>query len=154
MFSFDGLRGGLVLSVLLAALAMNARGLPDRVALLPADGHNPHSSSDALLAALPVDAPARAIDAVLTGMPDAPGVLIVRGPRATWEPVFQTVSSRAGRRALAVIYCGDDSPANPRVTPRAGGTRWRMTIDADSPHPLTTALVDNGALASCASDGP
>ena len=154
MSSFDGPRDGLVLFVLLAALAMNARGISDRVALLPADGHNPHNSSDALLAAVPVDAPTRAIDAALADMPDAPGVLVVHGPRVTWEPVFHTVSSRAGRRALAVIYCGDDAPHASRVAPRPDVARWQLVIDPDADSLLAASLVDTGSLPTCRKDDP
>lgn len=154
MLSFDEPRDGLVLVVLLAALAMNARGLPDRLSLLPADGHNPRNSSDALLAAVPVDAPARAIDAILAGMPDAPGVLVVHGPRAIWEPVFHTVSSRAGRRALAVVYCGDIGRPGPSGAPRAGAARWQLVIDPDAASPVTAALIDTGDRASCGREAP
>lgn len=154
MLSFDRRRHGLVLVVLLVGLAWNARTLPARVALLPADDRNPHNSSDVLLAAVGIDAPARAIDARLHDMPDAPGALVVSGPRATWEAVFHTVSVRAGRRALAVLYCGDDGPLDPRVTPRPGEARWQLVIDRRATLPLTASLVDSGAQPSCAGRRP
>lgn len=149
MLSFDRRRDSLVLLVVLVGIAWNARTLPARVALLPADGHNPRSSSEALLAAVGIDAPARAIDALLLDMPDAPGVLMVSGPRATWEPVFHVVSARAGRRALAVLYCGEDVPPDPRVTPRTGVARWQLVIDRTATRPLTTSLVEAGSQPSC-----
>jgi len=154
MLSFDDRRHGLVLLVLSVGLALNARGLPARVALLPADGRNSRSSSDVLLAAVGIDAPSRAIDALLLGMPDAPGVLIVRGPRATWEPVFHAVSARAGRRSLAVLYCGDAVPPDPSVTPHPGVPRWRLVIDRTAARPLTASLVDPGSQPSCVDVGP
>lgn len=153
MLRFDRRRHGLVLVVLLVGIAWNARTLPARVALLPADGHNPYSSSDVLLAAVGIDAPARAIDALLLDMPDAPGVLVVSGPRATWEPVFHAVSARAGRRSLAVLYCGDEVPPDPRVTPRPGVARWQLVIDHTAARPLTASLVDAGSQPSCVDVG-